>query len=201
VLNHITKTNEDIIEIKEMFNRYGDEVIPIGIKPPKTSYMKKTKVRTNKNKKFYFMTGYLEESFETPFELFITTNHYERNDVTQSLIEKMGTFLIDKGVNSDVVKKLKDKADTQSQNNIDRVARFISMAMRHNVKIADIVVILDEYTENISSLIYHIKKHLESLIGDNTIVDNEKCPECGNNIIYVGGCKQCSDTSCGWSKC
>ena len=67
--------------------------------------------------------------------------------------------------------------------------------------ISEIADVLEGYTESISTLIYHIKKHLESLVPDNTIVGNEKCPECGNDIIYVGGCKQCIDSECGWSKC
>lgn len=202
VLNHIKDdVNKDVTDIRNIFEKYGDKVIPIGIKPPKSSYMKKKKVKTNNGKKFYFMTGYLEETFETPFELFITTNCREKNDVVESLINKMRDLLVSKGVDQNIVEALKDKAKKSSQNNIDRIARLISMALRHNLKIVDIVNILDEYTESISSLIYHIKKHLESLISDNTIVESEKCPECGNNIIYVGGCKQCSDTNCGWSKC
>ena len=84
--------------------------------------------------------------------------------------------MIDKGVDEDIVVSLRDKAKKSSQNNIDRIARLISMALRHNLKIDDIVCVLDEYTESISSLIYHIKKHLESLIPDNTIVESEKCP-------------------------
>ena len=202
VLNHIKDdVSDDVTDIRNIFKEYGNRVIPIGVKPPKSSYMKKKKVKTNNGKKFYFMTGYLEKTFETPFELFITTNCHEKNDVVESIIDKMRYLLIDKGVDEDIVVSLRDKAKKSSQNNIDRIARLISMALRHNLKIDDIVCVLDEYTESISSLIYHIKKHLESLIPDNTIVESEKCPECGSDIIYVSGCKQCSDSACGWSKC
>ena len=62
----------------------------------------------------------MKKTFKTPFEFFITTNYHEKNDVTQSLIEKMRNFLIKKGVESSIVEKLKEKAETQSQN-IDRM--------------------------------------------------------------------------------
>ena len=29
--------------------------------------------------------------------------------------------------------------------------------------------------------------------------NQKKCPECGGNLIFEGGCNTCKD--CGWSKC
>ena len=31
------------------------------------------------------------------------------------------------------------------------------------------------------------------------IVTIPKCPECGGNLVFEGGCNTCKD--CGWSKC
>lgn len=189
-------------KLSNIYEQYGDKVIPIGVKPPKQSYMKRKRVKTDKGKKFYFMTGYLEPTFDRPFELFIVTNYSESNDVTSSLIDRVRNLLEDKGVDKGVIDDLKHKVKKNNQNNIDRIARLISMALRHNIKLTDIVEVLDEYTESISTLIYHIKKHIESLIKDETVVESERCPECGLEVIYMNGCKQCIDAyECGWSKC
>ena len=45
-----------------------------------------------------------------------------------------------------------------------------------------------------------IVRALKRYIQDGTTVEGEKCPECGADIIYTGGCKDCS-AKCGWSKC
>ena len=58
----------------------------------------------------------------------------------------------------------------------------------------------------IGNALMDMYKEMQTEIGnaddDEKIIDvavNDKCPICGNAIIYTGGCRTCP--SCGWSKC
>lgn len=43
-----------------------------------------------------------------------------------------------------------------------------------------------------------VKRALKMFVEDG-IVSHEKCPDCGDKLIYQGGCNICS--SCGYSAC
>jgi len=47
--------------------------------------------------------------------------------------------------------------------------------------------------------LFRVKKHLMSLIPENTEYEEHVCPECNNKLIYTEGCISCK--SCGYSKC
>ena len=203
VLNKITNTDENKVlehELIRQFKDAGDEVIIDGINPPSDSHLVRTKIKTNKGKKYYFMVGYVTEHKNKPFEFWIFTNHHEKTDIVNSLIVEMNDFLISKKIKTDLIIKMNEKMS--SQNNVDKIARMISMSLRHNVKIIEIVNVLEKYTESISSLIFWIRKHLLSLLEDGTEVENEICPICGNSVIYESSCIHCIDSEfCGWSRC
>ena len=43
------------------------------------------------------------------------------------------------------------------------------------------------------------KKQKKEKERKTVILTNHKCPECGNEIAFEGGCQTCKN--CGWSKC
>jgi len=201
VLNKVTdKSNSEITEheLIRLYKQYGDNVITEGINPPKKSYLKRTKINLGKNKKYYFMVGYVTEKMKKPFEFFIVTNNTEKTNVTNDVIDNLINLLKKYNISDMLIDSLKEKMNKQS--NVDKISRVISMALRHNIKIIEIVNCLEEFTESISSLIFWIRKHLMSLI-ENGVESKEICPECGSKMIYVEGCISCTNPECGFSKC
>ena len=80
-------------------------------------------------------------------------------------------------------------------------ARLLSGLLRNQVDVVwvlDIVEGMYSNSESLHSWKNGVMRALKVFIPDGTTI-GEKCPECGNEIIFTGGCKQCS--SCGWSKC
>ena len=153
---------------------------------------KKIKV---KGKNFYFVTGYDSNSLENPVELFIITNKSVSNDVTGDILNSLQLLAIKSEIKTEIIQLIVDKIETKK--NIDKIARYISMLLRHNVPIKDIVDIMLEGHEVVGSLIYQITKHLMSLI-TNRVESRYDCPECGEKLIHSEGCLICN---CGYSKC
>lgn len=80
-------------------------------------------------------------------------------------------------------------------------ARLLSGLLRNKVDIhwvIDIVSGMYFESESLHSWKNGVMRALKSFIPDGTKT-NETCPECGGDIVYTGGCKQCAN--CGWSKC
>lgn len=74
---------------------------------------------------------------------------------------------------------------------------YASMLLRHGVDIKYIIKTAKKVNSNIASftsaLCRVLSKYTQSEVMD------EKCPECGNNVIRESGCVHC--VSCGWSRC
>lgn len=80
-------------------------------------------------------------------------------------------------------------------------ARLVSGLMRQQVDPDSVIEIVEGMqfdNESLNSWKSGIIRSLKGFVPDGTKT-KETCPECGGEIIYTGGCKQCSD--CGWSKC
>jgi ribonucleoside-diphosphate reductase alpha chain len=81
-------------------------------------------------------------------------------------------------------------------------AKLISGILRHGMPIQNVIELVSKLTldtDTINTWKNGIARALKRYVKDGTIVEGEKCPQCGDNVIYTGGCKQCA--SCGWSKC
>lgn len=81
-------------------------------------------------------------------------------------------------------------------------AKLISGILRHGMPITNVIELISKLTldtDSINTWKNGIARALKKYVKDGTIVEGEKCPQCGSKIIYTSGCKQCSD--CGWSKC
>jgi ribonucleoside-diphosphate reductase alpha chain len=81
----------------------------------------------------------------------------------------------------------------------ESITRLISTSLRHGVPIKYIQQQLSKSYGNITdfnkSILRAFKKYLKE---EDT---NEVCEVCGSKIIYVEGCKKCSNPECFWSKC
>lgn len=80
-------------------------------------------------------------------------------------------------------------------------ARLVSGMLRQQVEISSILAIVDGMqfeNESLNSWKNGVMRALKEFVPDGTLT-TEVCPDCGSPVIFVGGCKQCSN--CGWSKC
>ena len=184
-------------QLYDFYRKNGKNVVTNGIKPPNKSFLKKRKV--SDGKKYYFFIGYLTKKFEIPYEFFILTNSHEKTAIVDELIDDISQLLENNNVDKILIERVKSKIEKQS--NVDKIARLISMALRHNIDLRQLCNLLEKYTKHISSLIYWIRKTLMELIKDGTKTQNI-CPHCGSDLIYINGCIECIDRiNCGYSKC
>ena len=154
-------------------------------------------VLKSENKKFYLHVAFKDKEKSKPFALFVHTNNRESDILTYSTLDMLESLAKSEGIPQQHIDK--NKVKCSGQNNISKLARTISLLLRHNVNITYIVKALDNIDEiPISSFIYRIKKFLGNYIYE--IEENGKCcPECGEKVRYTEGCISC--TSCAWTKC
>ncbi len=187
----------EVSELEKMFKEAGREVINDKIKIPLEPPVKLYKRRDNKHKKWYFFIAFADQACTRPFALFIKTNNSVSKDVADWIISKMERMMAREGIHEDLIdEQVKKYSD---QDNVDKIARTISMSLRHNIQIKRIVETLGKCEPEFSSLLFHIKKLLENFIPDGTPIKGT-CPECGyDHLVYQEGCMLCP--SCQWSKC
>ena len=81
-------------------------------------------------------------------------------------------------------------------------AKLISGILRHGMPIQyviDLVQNLNVEEDNINTWKNGIARALKKYVPDGVIDEKEKCPNCGDKLIFEDGCKHCR--SCGYSKC
>ncbi|MDR0789565.1 MAG: adenosylcobalamin-dependent ribonucleoside-diphosphate reductase [Bacteroidales bacterium] len=81
-------------------------------------------------------------------------------------------------------------------------AKLISGILRHGMPIANVIDLISKLnldTDTINTWKNGVVRALKNYVKDGTEVRGERCPECGESLIFTNGCKQCN--SCGWSKC
>jgi len=79
----------------------------------------------------------------------------------------------------------------------EALARLISISLQGGIHIKDIVHQLEKVRGNLYLFCKAVCRILKKFLPDN-LPSEEKCPECGNNLIRKEGCLSCS---CGFSKC
>ena len=86
-------------------------------------------------------------------------------------------------------------------NNINKVARLVSLNLRHGVFIKNIVSTLDKSENAVAgSFTFAIKKLLGNYVKDGEVATDVTCQECGSDsVVYESGCYMCR--ACGSSKC
>ena len=84
-------------------------------------------------------------------------------------------------------------------------AKLISGVLRHGMPIPNVINLIDTLDlggDNITSWKSGVKRMLKRFITEVVKAEGETCPSCGGtNVVRTGGCIQCLEPGCGWSKC
>jgi hypothetical protein len=147
----------------------------------------------------WYLSVVWNETQTRPHALFVHTNHHEKNVTTSDAIEKLTDLAIRKGIPQTYIDEVTRKIN--GSDNATKIARMVSLNLRHGVLIKNIVSTLDSLEDvYIGSFLFQIKKYLASFIKDGDKVHGEVCTECGSsNVVYEEGCKKC--VNCGSGKC
>jgi len=82
----------------------------------------------------------------------------------------------------------------------DAVARLISGQLRHGVPIHFVVDQLNKSKGDITQFAKALARVLKVFIKDGEVASGV-CPDCRSKLVYLQGCVQCSNPTCGFSKC
>jgi len=178
-------------------NDHNEQVIITDVKLPYDAPARMKTLRAE-GKKWYLTVVYHPDS-EKPFALFCTTNHREKSVPISNAVEALADLATTKGILNEHVDDLRSKIE--HDNNINKLTRSISLLLRHNVSIVNIVSTLDKVDGVFpGTFLFQIKKFLSSYIKDGEKVEGSECDSCGSkNVIYMEGCFQCVD--CGSGHC
>lgn len=174
-----------------------EEIILENVKLPDSApaTMKTLKAEGRK----WYLSVIWNETQTRPFALFVHTNHHEKNVTTSDAIEKLVDLAKRKGIPQSHIDEVLHKIS--ASDNASKIARVISLNLRHGVLIKNIVNVLDTMEDVYAgSFLFQIKKYLSSFIKNGEKVAGEQCQDCGSsNVVYEEGCKKC--VNCGSSKC
>jgi ribonucleotide reductase alpha subunit len=178
-----------------------DGVIKYGVRIPDSFINGRTQTIRRERNKYYLKFSYLENCSSHPIALWIYSNNVQDGEYVSLNrgVRSLQKLLIDKGVDVDLVLsqagKLKERAYHEN------LGKMISMCLRHNLKIPDIIHALEGIEgDYISSTLTAVRKFLATAVPDGEIKIGAKCLSCGSsNIIFEGGCDKCLD--CGSSGC
>jgi hypothetical protein len=90
----------------------------------------------------WYLTVVYHQNTENPFALFCTTNHREKTAQTSGAVESLLELASQKGILDEHIQKLVGKIEHEP--NVQKLTRTISLLLRHNVSIADIVFQLEK---------------------------------------------------------
>lgn len=180
-----TATNED------------EEIILDDVKLPDSSPATMKTLRAESKK--WYLTVIWNDTMTRPFALFVQTNHHEKNVIALDAVDRLTALAQRKGIPQQFIDEVHNKIS--GNDNASKIARMISLCLRHGILIKNIVSELDKIEEAyVGSFLFTIKKFLSSFIKDGEKVEGVKCSECGGgNVVFQEGCSVCKD--CGSSKC
>jgi len=81
-------------------------------------------------------------------------------------------------------------------------ARLISGVLRHGMPIQYVINLVQNLNvdeDNINTWKNGIARALKKYVPDGIVDEKEKCPNCGEKLVFEDGCKHCKN--CGYSKC
>jgi ribonucleoside-diphosphate reductase alpha chain len=142
--------------------------------------------------KFYIPISYEGGDVRKPYQVFLINYKTGENDRFAKLGNDLVRLLREKGVNEKRIEKYLDRSNTQ----LNKVTRFLSLAMRTG-HFAEAVAILGEHG-TVGTLAAELYKILSRSLAIKTAIC--KNPGCGSsNVRMEEGCMHCLD--CGWSGC
>lgn len=173
-----------------------EEIIADDVKLPSQMPAQMSVIKAE-NKKWY-LTTVMNEEQTRPVALFVHTNSHEKTIQAMSAVERLLELARMKGIPERWITETEEKIS--KDNNATKIARAISLLLRHGVLIRNIVSTLDQVEDVfVGSFLYQIRKYLSTYIKDGEKIDDEQCQECGGEVIFSEGCKKCM--VCGSSKC
>lgn len=192
-------TMASVLSAKEEKNADAsdEEIIQDDIKLP-DSLPATLKILRAEGKKWY-VTVISNVEQTRPIALFVQTNHAEKTISTTNAVDHLFKLARDKGIPEEYIVDIEHKF--RDDTNVTKIARAISLNLRHGVMIKNIVHTLS-MTDNIfvGSFLFIIKKYLSTFIKDGEKAEGLKCESCGcQTIVYSEGCQKCSN--CGISHC
>lgn len=149
--------------------------------------------------KKWYLTTIMDTDNKRPIAFFVHTNNHEKTVTTNDAVDRLIALAQRKGIPQKWVDST--VAKIANDNNATKIARAISLNLRHGVLIKNVVKELDQVEDVfVGSFLFQIKKYLSSFIKDGDKVDGAVCDNCGSTkIVYSEGCMKCND--CGSSKC
>jgi len=154
------------------------------------------KILKAEGRKWYLTVLHTDDN--RPHALFVHTNAIEKTIQTSDAIDALTALARKKGIPENFVAATLEKA--KSDSNSSKVARVISLNLRHGVLIKNIVFELDKLDMFVGSFLFQVKKFLSSYVKDGERIEGATCETCGGtNIVFSEGCSKCM--TCGSSKC
>ena len=177
---------------------FDEEIIQDDVKLPNHGPASYSVIKAEGHK--WYLTTIMNEAGERPVAFFVWTNVREPSIAASDAVERLLDLARDKGIPERHIESTEKKI--RADNNSTKIARCISLNLRHGVLIKNVVATLDN-VENVfvGTFLFQIKKHLSKWIKDGEKVDNGDCPQCNahGSFVYSEGCIKCSQ--CGYSKC
>ena len=146
----------------------------------------------------WYLTVIMNDVGTKPVALFVQTNANEKTITANDAVERLEELARSKDIPGKYIDET--MAKVAGDNNPTKIARMISLCLRHGVLIRNVVAALEKVDCIAGSFVFHIRKYLATFIKDGEKVSGEKCMECGSeHVVYQEGCKVCKN--CGSSKC
>ncbi len=189
-------TMTTVLSAKEEREGYDEEIIKEDVKLPDQMPGVTTTMRADGKK--WWITTLMDEEGKRPVAFFVNTNHPEKDATTHDAVDKLMALAKSKKI----PKKWRDEVEDKMRrdNNVQKLCRTAALNLRHGVLIKNVVGALESVEDvYVGSFLFQFRKHLSGFIKDGEKADNEKCVECGGDVVYSEGCKKC--ISCGNSKC
>jgi len=150
-----------------------------------------------KGEEFKVVVGLLNGQ---PYEVFATKKQHDVKNGAKGTIVKKKRGWYDLYIDGELkVENLSAIYDAE----YGEVTRMISLMLRHKEHGIPLQFIVEQMLKGKGFVSFNkaVARELKKYIGkEEEVLSSEKCPDCGADLIYIDGCKSCSNF-CGWSKC
>lgn len=197
VTTYRSGTMTTVLSAKEEKNAepVDEEIILSEVKLPDSSPAIMKILRAEGRK--WYLSVLMNEDQTRPVAFFVHTNAPEKSVQTNDAVERLFHLAETKGIPAEHIESTKHKIS--GDNNSTKIARAISLLLRHGVLIKNVVGELEKMDDIfVGSFLFQIKKYLASYVKDGEKAEGVKCDSCGSsNVIFSEGCFKCSDCSAG----
>jgi len=176
------------------------EIIKKDIKLPEVFINGPTTTIKREGAKFYIHFSYLPDDKEMkyPVAFWIHTNDTKQTIACNRACKSLTKLALGVGIDQKIIDDTWEKCLGDYPHN--RLARMVSLCMRHNVPREDILVSLTGIDgDNVSTLLTAVRKFIGKTIEDGKQIVGMDCPECKSTLVMESGCFVCKN--CGHSGC